>query len=272
MKYYITIPFNVLTYRKILDNYWSGKKVHNGSLGFYKKSEKVKKHKTFHKYFFSGRVPIGCIDYSPPFINPPQFNNFFTDWKPLFIDDMMVTFRTGEAERLCSQYIFIVDELEDNEIITWEYKGQKWIGAFDATTGGVSVAIQWTIGDSERKKNKKMAELDYSVEKMIRAVQPTLITDMFPIVVDPIWNDKLPPQPLDWFLTSPENGIRGIDFAVTIEKKVLGDLVKKRMASLRISLTRALRLGNMEKATELGMKLNRYKQVCERCDDYYYRI
>ena len=270
MRYYITIPFGVRTYKKILDNYWSGKEEHNGSLGYFKKTDKSSVKK-YHKYFFGGRVPVNCIDYTPPFHLGlmPRFDNFFTDWQPLYIDDMMMVFSQGESERMCSKYIYIVDELEDNEIITWTENGKRMIGAFNAMTGNTSVAITWTVGPKERRQNTKKAEKDYSPDKMIRAEQPKLIMNK-QINIDP--RSGKDAEPVNWYSGSKDDGIRGIGFAVTIERMVLGDLVEKRIKSLRISLTKYLRANNITKATELGNLINRLSIVLKNCRDPYYRF
>lgn len=267
MRYFITLPFNVGTYRKILDKYWTGKDYLTGSLGFYKKSDKSKV-KTYHKYFFGGRVPVNCIDYDAPVVTPPSFNNFYTDWTPLWIDDMMVIFKSGASERMCSRYIFIIDELKDNEIIRWEENGRTRIGAFDATTGGVSVSIDWGLSNDEVKRNNKLWTTGKR-DKLIKPVLPSLYTSR-PLIVDNPWTKK--PELVDWGLINEEKGIRGIEFAVVTERKVLGELVEKRIGTHMITLKRLLKKGDMEKAIELGNWINRLKVVLGNCKDEYYRI
>lgn len=268
MRFFITIPFNVHTYRKILDRYWKGENDNHGSLGFFKKSDKKSKIKKFYKYFFGGRVPVCCMDYKPPFFTPPTFNNVFTDWAPLYIDDMIVTFKAGEGERLCSRYIFMVDELRDNEIITWYENGARMIGAFDSSTGNLSVAIKWTLTYKEEMSNKRALKRD-EPEKLITHEKPKLLTE-YDLKVD-IPHDVIPIK-VNWNLYSKDDGIRGIDFATTIERQVLGDLVEKRINSSKITLTKLLRKGNMDEAIKLGTWVNRLKSVLENCRNYDYRI
>ena len=266
MKYYVAIPFNVLTYRRILDNYWAGKSDNHGSLGFYKKSEKSKK---YHKYFFGGRVPIGCLDYTPPFINPPSFSNFFTDWTPLYIDDMIVTFKTGEGERMCSKYIFMVDELRDNEIIIWGQNGGTMVGAFNAETGGVSVAIRWDLMEKDRKFNYRLLDSGGDPDKLKKPEKPKLLENP-EFIVDPY--PSIVPLPVDWSKYSRLEGFRGIDFAGTIQKGVLRELVEKRIKTWMITLKRLLKKGDIEKAVILGNWINRLKEVVKNCYDDFYRI
>lgn len=266
MRYFITIPFNIHTYRKVLNRYWKGESDNNGSLGFFKKTDKSKVKK-FHKYFFGGRVPINCMDYIPPFFLP-KFDNVFTDWTPLYIDDMMVTFKTGEGERLCSRYIFMVDELEDNEIIAWEERGATMIGAFNSETGSISVAIKWDL-DYKTKLANNRYESKEKYNKIVYPDKPSLIIE--PELKVDIHNDIIPIK-VNWDLYSKDYGLRGIRFAVSIEKQVLGDLVEKRLKTHKITLAKYLKAGDMDSAIKLGTWMNRLKSVLSNCRNYDYRI
>ena len=266
MRFFITLPFNIHTYRKILDKYWKGESDNNGSLGFYKKEDRNKKVRKFHKYFFNGRVPICCIDYDPPFKIPTP--NFFTDWTPLLIDDMLVTFKAGESERLCSKYIFLVDELKDNEIITWYENGARMIGAFDSSTGNVSVAIKWELTYREQQLNKKYIKQN-KLDKLILHEQPKLIIN-HDLKID-VPYDTIPVK-VNWSLYSKDEGLRGIDFAVTIEKQILGDLIEKRIKTHKITLIRLIRKNKMDEAIKLGNWINKLSLVLEKCRNYEYRI
>ena len=267
MRYFITIPFGVNTYRKILDKYWSGKDYLTGSLGFYKKIE-GQKIKTYQKYFFGGRVPINCFDYDAPVVTPPSFNNFYTDWIPVNIDDMVVVFKSGESERMCSRYIYLIDELKDNEIIRWQEGGKTKIGAFDATTGGVSVCIDWGLSVEDVKWNKKCWTTG-KLKDLRKPILPTLDTNK-PLILDNPWTNKS--DLVDWSLTNENRGVRGIDFAVVTERKVLGELIEKRIKTHLITLKKLLKRGSIEEATKLGTWINRLREVLKNCKDEYYRI
>ena len=270
MRYFITVPFNYPSYRRILDEYWSGKNDNNGSLGFYRKSDKSKRKK-FCKYFFKGRVPISCMDYTPPFSTNTffeGFDNIHTDWRPTIVDDMIVTFSWGDGERLCSQYIWMVDELRDNDIIRWEENGATMIGAFDALTGGISVAIQWTVVSKYQKHNKRLADAGLT-EGYKKPDKPKLIVRP-EFKVDPHYS--VVPIPVNWSLYSKSEGLRGINFAVNIEKEILGDLVEKRLKTHMITLKKYIKSGDMERATNLGIWVNKLRSVLANCRDQSYHV